>query len=223
MIQADIQCPACKQAYCQPHFLPSVHECTAPLPPSMVDRIAPQCPMCEEIVSYPPGGRLDPNEAVEQHILSGTCTGVEGGEARKKALLRQRKDRGEVCYRKGCSKTLIVQMKCEACAHAFCPPHRHATAHSCAPTPEPSRSGTPAAKAAMSRFLQPSKTTPNPPSQPRPVKAQPAASLPNVQVEARAAAATAALKRAGQNVKTAGQDVKVPFVKTKDEKWVDFM
>ncbi|BEJ14005.1 hypothetical protein CspHIS471_0311790 [Cutaneotrichosporon sp. HIS471] len=204
-------CPACKKAFCQPHFLPSSHECTAPLPPSMVDRIAPQCPMCDQVVNYAQGS-MDPNEAVERHILSGTCTGVEGGEARKKALLRQRKDKGEVCYRRGCSKVLVVQMKCDACAHSFCPPHRHAPAHSCTVTPASSRSGTPVAKAppagksAMSRLLG-NQTKPSPKPATPAAKAQPA----KAQVEARAAAAAAAMKRAGQ-------DVKVPFVKSKEEK-----
>ncbi|CAK9780600.1 hypothetical protein CC85DRAFT_276530 [Cutaneotrichosporon oleaginosum] len=207
-------CPACKLAFCQPHFLPSAHQCTAPLPPSMVDRIAPQCPMCDQIVP----SSADPNEAVERHILSGTCAGIEGGAARKKAILRQRKDKGEICFRRGCTKVLVVPMKCEGCAHAFCPPHRHAPAHSCTATPESSRSGTPqgkpaaaAGKSAMSRLLG---AQAKPPSQP-PAKPAPKLAAPKpqhaVQVEARAAAAAAAVKRAGQ-------DVKVPFVKSKEEK-----
>lgn len=207
-------CPACKKAFCQPHFLPSSHECTAPLPPSMVDRIAPQCPMCDHVVNYAQGS-MDPNVAVERHILSGTCTGVEGGQARKKALLRQRKDKGEVCYRRGCTKVLVVPMRCDACAHSFCPPHRHAPAHSCTATPASSRSGTPVAKptstpagkSAMSRLLG-NQTKPSPKlADPPAAKPQPA----TAQVEARAAAAAAAMKRAGQ-------DVKVPFIKSKDEK-----
>lgn len=76
----------------------------------MIDRIAPKCPLCEAIVPTPKSG--EPNEAVELHITSGTCPGLEGGEARRKEELRRKKDRGEVCWRKGCSKTLIVQMKC---------------------------------------------------------------------------------------------------------------
>lgn len=194
----------------------------------MIDRIAPQCPMCDQVVNYAPGS-MDPNVAVERHIMSGTCSGVEGGEARKKAILRQRKEKGEVCYRRGCNKVLVVQMKCEACAHSFCPTHRHAPAHSCAGTPVSSRSGTPgvgskpaaaAGKGAMSRLLgsasaassssKPAsapKAAPKPIAAKEPVRAQPV----GAQIEARAAAAAAAMKRAGQ-------DVKVPFVKTKDEK-----
>ena len=75
----------------------------------MVDRIAPQCPLCNEVVPTTSGG---PNEAVERHISSGTCIGLEGGEAKRKAELKARKERGEVCFRRGCSKTLVVQMKC---------------------------------------------------------------------------------------------------------------
>jgi hypothetical protein len=189
----------------------------------MVDRIAPQCPMCDQVVNYAKGS-MDPNEAVERHILGGTCVGIEGGAARKKAILRQRKDKGEICYRRGCTKVLVVPMKCEGCAHAFCPPHRHAPAHSCTATPDSSRSGTPAGKpapaaaagkSAMSRLLGSQAK----PSSSKPVAAKPApkpaAALKpqpaTAQVEARAAAAAAAMKRAGQ-------DVKVPFVKSKDEK-----
>ena len=76
----------------------------------MVDRIAPQCPLCDEVV---PSKGQDPNEAVERHIAGGTCVGLEGGDARRKAELRRRKDRGEVCWRKGCVKTIVVQMRCE--------------------------------------------------------------------------------------------------------------
>jgi len=106
-------CPACKATFCQPHFLPSQHQCQAPLPPSMVDRIAPTCPMCNEVVPTTNGG---PNEAVERHILAGVCPSFEGGEQRRKAELRRKKERGEVCFRKGCVKALIVPMKCEVSA-----------------------------------------------------------------------------------------------------------
>ena len=77
----------------------------------MIDRIAPQCPMCHDIVPTIQSG--EPNEAVERHILSGTCVAMEGGEARKKAELKSRKERGEVCYKRGCVKPLVVQMRCD--------------------------------------------------------------------------------------------------------------
>lgn len=79
----------------------------------MVDRIAPQCPLCNEVV--PTASSRDPNESVERHILDGICVGLPGGEERKKAEVRAKKERGEVCWRKGCVKGLIVQMKCEVC------------------------------------------------------------------------------------------------------------
>ncbi|WVQ78596.1 hypothetical protein IAT38_000682 [Cryptococcus sp. DSM 104549] len=238
-------CPACHQSYCQPHFLPSQHSCTAPLPPSMVDRIAPTCPMCSEIVPYPKS--LNPNEAVERHILSGTCTGFQGGEERKKAEAKRRRDEGEVCWKKNCGKVLVVKMKCEACQHVFCPTHRHPNTHTCTPnsTPSSSRTGTPqpaisrpAGKAAFSRLLPPSMQPPasatsapvaGPYKAAAPVKAAPlkaaspqavgsgsapvaaSSSSAGKQLDAKAAAAAAALKRAGQ-------DVKVSFVKTKVEK-----
>lgn len=212
-------CPACHQSFCQPHFLPSHHSCTSPLPKSMQDRIAPQCPLCDSVVTSTPSG--DPNEAVERHINSGTCAGLEGGEARRKALLKQKKDRGEVCWRRGCAKTLVVQMKCESCTHVFCPTHRSAASHSCSNTSTPgsSRGGTPqpqakpapasSSKNPMARFTsssskpsQPPASSPNTSSSPRPIAAA---------LDAKSAAAAAALKRAGQ-------DAKVPFVKTKTEK-----
>jgi hypothetical protein len=76
----------------------------------MVDRIAPQCPLCNNVVNTVPG--KGPNEAVERHILSGTCVGFEGGEARRREELKRRKERGEMCWKKGCQKLLVVQMKC---------------------------------------------------------------------------------------------------------------
>jgi hypothetical protein len=108
---ANNQCPACKLSFCQPHFLPSHHSCTSPLPKSMQDRIAPQCPLCDTVVPSTSSG--DPNEAVERHLNTGTCAGIEGGEARRKALLAQKKQKGEVCWRKGCAKTLVVKIKCD--------------------------------------------------------------------------------------------------------------
>ncbi|ODN98521.1 hypothetical protein L198_03767 [Cryptococcus wingfieldii CBS 7118] len=235
-------CPACHQSFCQPHFLPSQHSCTAPLPPSMVDRIAPTCPMCSEIVPFPKS--MDPNEAVEQHILGGTCTGFQGGEERKKAEVKRRRDAGEVCWRKTCGKVLVVKMKCDTCQHMFCPTHRRPNAHSCTnqtPSPGSSSSGLvtpqlhvpnpsrPAGKSAMSRLLPPSmqppagasakpslpaKTAPSPKPLPATVvqNSEPATTGGTGQkMDARAAAAAAALKRAGQ-------DVKVPFVKSTTQK-----
>ncbi|OCF44151.1 hypothetical protein I317_01943 [Kwoniella heveanensis CBS 569] len=258
-------CPACHLSFCQPHFLPSQHQCTEPLPSSMVDRIAPKCPMCDEIVPYPKS--MDPNEAVEKHILSGTCTGFEGGEERKKAEIKRKRDNGEICWKKTCGKKLVVKMKCEQCQHLFCPTHRHFTSHTCDPstsasasasssssrtaTPLPPPVTKPAGKAALSRLIpqsmQPPKATPtasssstaaaNPAQQQPPIKAAapvavkaafagPSNTNTNTNtnlsssstgatepkpLDARAAAAAAALKRAGQ-------DVKVPFVKTKTEK-----
>ena len=105
------QCPACHLSYCQPHFLPSQHTCSAPLPASMIDRIAPTCPLCNTVV--PTASSRDPNESVEKHILDGICVGLPGGEERKREEVRRKKERGEVCWRKGCVKGLIVPMKCE--------------------------------------------------------------------------------------------------------------
>ena len=76
----------------------------------MVDRIAPQCPLCDEVVQS--HGR-DPNEAVERHIMGGTCMGLEGGEAKRKQDLKRRKEKGEVCWRKGCAKGIVVTMRCD--------------------------------------------------------------------------------------------------------------
>ena len=187
--------------------------------------------MCNSTVPTIPN---DPNAAVERHILSGTCAGMPGGEERKRAELKRKKEAGEVCWRKGCNKTLVVPMKCDQCSHLFCPTHRHTTSHTCSPNPTPftSRNGTPkpliskpAGKSAMSRLLASAtastSSSSNPPSsQPSsaPLAQAPPASIPNsaqpvkaAQADPRSAAATAALKRAGQ-------DVKVPFVKTKTEK-----
>ena len=77
----------------------------------MIDRIAPTCPLCNLVVNTIPGA--GPNEAVERHITTGTCTALEGGEVKRKEELRRKKERGEVCFRKGCVKPLVVPMKCE--------------------------------------------------------------------------------------------------------------
>nr|XP_019013648.1 uncharacterized protein I206_01719 [Kwoniella pini CBS 10737]OCF52429.1 hypothetical protein I206_01719 [Kwoniella pini CBS 10737] len=226
-------CPACKLSFCQPHFLPSQHSCSAPLPSSMIDRIAPQCPMCNEIVKYTSSSTLDPNMAVESHILSGICTGFKGGEERKKQELKKKKLNGEVCYKANCNKMLVVKMKCDQCNHFFCPTHRHSSSHTCSPNATPSSSSTnlnqstrPAGKAALSRLLPPSMTPPIASSSKLPQSSAKPAISPAIKVtsqptpvesntsrplDAKAAAATAALRRAGQ-------DVKVPFVKTKVEK-----
>ena len=76
----------------------------------MADRIAPKCPLCDEVV---PSKGQDSNEAVERHIMSGTCAGLEGGDARRKEELERRKERGEVCWRKRCAKTIVVPMRCQ--------------------------------------------------------------------------------------------------------------
>jgi predicted nucleic acid binding AN1-type Zn finger protein len=149
---------------------------------------------------------------------------MEGGEARKKALLRAKKENGKICYRRNCNKAIVVPMKCDECARVFCPSHRHKSDHSCTPTPMGSGANTPVrgpvgaagAKAAMSRLLSNNNSNSSS-SKPTPVAAKPrpnpvaAVQAAGPQIEARAAAAAAAMKRAGQ-------DAKVPFVKTKTEK-----
>lgn len=216
--------------------------------------------MCNEIVPYPKS--MDPNEAVERHILSGTCVGLQGGEERKKAEAKRKRDAGEVCWKKSCGKVLVVKMKCEvshnplllrwcyvantstqSCQHVYCPTHRRPTTHTCSnQTPSPSSSSSrlgtpqtqatsrPAGKAALSRLLPPSMQPPASTGASRPVPPVKAnSSNPNSSaskplaassegnlgsnLDAKAAAAAAALKRAGQ-------DVKVPFVKSSAEKWV---
>ncbi|CAD6569238.1 MAG: hypothetical protein TREMPRED_005131 [Tremellales sp. Tagirdzhanova-0007] len=181
--------------------------------------------------------------------MSGSCVGLEGGLARRKEELRKRKESGLVCWRNGCVKMIIVPMRCETCGHVFCPTHRHSASHSCNATPSSSRGSTPqpsaqpsrpAGRAAMSRLLPPSmqvsssksitatkpiittRPTPLPAISPRPVPASPQSVPSSSQpipvstspFDARAAAASAALKRAGQ-------DVKVPFVKSKTDKRAD--
>ncbi|KAK4687473.1 hypothetical protein P7C73_g2641, partial [Tremellales sp. Uapishka_1] len=166
--------------------------------------------------------------AVEHHLSSGNCVGEEGGEERRKAEVKRRKERGEVCWKRGCAKSLIVGMRCLECQHLFCATHRHASEHACLATPSSSSSSSRAhtpqpPTSSLSRLIA-STSRPNPPSQP--VKAFVQPSKPSIQpsnpprnpipisthqLEARAAAAAAAMKRAGQ-------DVKVPFVKTKVEK-----
>jgi len=114
----------------------------------------------------------------------------------------------------------------------FCPSHRHPTSHVCNASPSSSRGSTPqppsqparpGGRAAMSRLLPPSmqssssKSTPITTSRPTPPPAavpQPVSAAMSP-LDARAAAASAALKRAGH-------DAKAPFIKSKTDKCVYF-
>jgi hypothetical protein len=205
----------------------------------MQDRIAPQCPLCHSVVTSVANG--DPNEAVERHINGGTCTGIEGGEARRKEVLRQKKDKGEVCWRKGCAKTLVVKIKCDvsqlgmgakhsreketdvqSCNHLFCPTHRTTTAHSCSNTPSSSRGSTPqpptrsnpaasTSKNPLSRLTSKASPSSHPPTAvgnaPPSNPSQPISAA----LDAKSAAASAALRRAGQGLQA-------PLVKHKIDK-----
>lgn len=123
----------------------------------------------------------------------------------------------------------VPELTSKACKHLFCPPHRHASSHTCSPSDTPSgslptsRTNTPQpasqSKSAMSRLIttkQPvassSTTAPHASVTPKPTPAPASPAVPiSAQLDARAAAAAAAMRRAGQ-------DAKAPFVKSKTDK-----
>lgn len=107
------------------------------MPPAhTLNRIAPICPMCNVPQSTNPGE--DPNIVMNRHIQH-EC---QGARSRRDEIreLNQRKEKGEVCWKKNCTKVLVVKMKCDACKHEFCPTHRHPNDHRC---PAPSTSAVP--------------------------------------------------------------------------------
>jgi hypothetical protein len=80
------------------------------MPPAHVlNRIAPICPICNVPQSTNPGE--DPNIVMNRHIQH-EC---QGAKTRRDEMreLKVRKEKGEVCWKKNCSKVLVVKIKCD--------------------------------------------------------------------------------------------------------------
>lgn len=102
------QCQYCRQPYCSSHFSLSTHSCPDRPPEYTLNRTAPLCPLCNTPISSLPGE--DPNIPMERHINSPSeCTGKE----EQKEIIRRKKERGEVCWKKGCPKVLFAKIRCE--------------------------------------------------------------------------------------------------------------
>lgn len=130
-----LKCQHCSLPFCSSHFLPSGHSCTK-YDAAKYDRVSPNCPLCNEVVSVRPGE--NPNTRMEAHIAS-ACSAVHGANAQKKQT-------GPICAKAKCGKHLVVPIKCETCNQAFCPAHRFPTSHVCSPPANKSASSQPFGK-----------------------------------------------------------------------------
>ncbi|KAK0464251.1 uncharacterized protein EV420DRAFT_1515569 [Desarmillaria tabescens] len=116
------KCQHCELPYCQEHFLAKAHHCLK-YDETKHNRVAPNCPLCNEPVAIPPG--QDPNVKMESHLTT-ECSATTG-RAKTKSL--------PVCQRVKCGKTLYSPIRCDKCRKQFCPSHRFPSDHSCSPTP----------------------------------------------------------------------------------------
>ncbi|KAL7417017.1 hypothetical protein BDY24DRAFT_154834 [Mrakia frigida] len=147
-----IKCPGCKLPFCTLHHSPfhsattHSHPCTSPPP----DRTPIPCPLCSLPIGTPVGE--DPNDTMDRHLGSKKCIEKKDEVGREREVLRAKKERGDVCFAKGCKKGLVggLGVKCSSCIHTFCTNHRFPSSHSCStinllngtPTPS-SRTPTP--------------------------------------------------------------------------------
>ncbi|KAK0243973.1 hypothetical protein EDD85DRAFT_897652 [Armillaria nabsnona] len=115
------KCQHCELPYCQEHFLAKDHHCLK-YDETKHNRVAPNCPLCNEPVAIPPG--QDPNVKMESHFAT-ECSATTG-KAKTKSL--------PVCQRVKCGKTLYSPIRCDKCRKQFCPSHRFPSDHSCSPT-----------------------------------------------------------------------------------------
>ncbi|KAF9489376.1 hypothetical protein BDN71DRAFT_1456208 [Pleurotus eryngii] len=124
------KCQHCSKSYCGEHFKVEAHKCPE-YDESKYDRVAPNCPLCNEPVAVPPN--QDPNIRMEQH-LTRDCSVMTGRTGKKKS--------GPACARTKCGKTLFAPIQCNQCKQQFCPSHRFPADHSCTAPPNSSTSNT---------------------------------------------------------------------------------
>ncbi|KDQ62328.1 hypothetical protein JAAARDRAFT_30226 [Jaapia argillacea MUCL 33604] len=122
------KCQHCSQSYCQEHYLPDKHSCEK-YDEAKVNRVAPSCPLCNTPVAIPPG--QDPNIRMEKHINT-ECSVMTGKSGKTKS--------SPTCDRARCGKILFAPIRCDKCAHQFCPSHRFPKDHNCSSLSTPSTS-----------------------------------------------------------------------------------
>ncbi|KAH8832994.1 hypothetical protein DL96DRAFT_1458035 [Flagelloscypha sp. PMI_526] len=123
------KCQHCTSLYCAEHFHPVKHDCTR-FNPLTDDRIAPNCPACNEPVAIPPDE--DPNLRMDSHLAD--CSVITGKVTKKPTR--------PTCAKKRCTKSLISPIFCTSCGHNFCVSHRFPKDHDCVSTiSDPNHSG----------------------------------------------------------------------------------
>jgi predicted nucleic acid binding AN1-type Zn finger protein len=113
------KCQHCANSFCADHFKPASHSCTK-YDEAKYNRVAPDCPLCNEPVPIPPGE--DPNIRMERHLAI-DCS-VMTGRSQKPSTTPK-------CSRPKCGKLLFAQIQCDKCRQKFCPEHRFPSSHNC--------------------------------------------------------------------------------------------
>lgn len=113
------KCQHCANSYCADHFKPAAHSCEK-YDESKYNRVAPDCPLCNEPVPIPPGE--DSNITMERH-LTRDCSFMTGRSQKANATPK--------CARPKCGKLLFAQIQCDKCRQKFCPEHRFPSSHNC--------------------------------------------------------------------------------------------
>ncbi|KAJ3881696.1 hypothetical protein F5051DRAFT_396271 [Lentinula edodes] len=124
------KCQHCQESFCQDHYKVAEHSCPN-YDESKHNRIAPNCPLCNEPVAIRPG--TDPNVRMEAHFAT-ECSVMTGHVAKKST---------PICAQRKCGKVLFAPIHCDKCRKSFCPSHRFPGDHACNTT-HPARSSAPA-------------------------------------------------------------------------------
>ncbi|KAI0259832.1 hypothetical protein BC834DRAFT_904193 [Gloeopeniophorella convolvens] len=102
------KCQHCAESFCADHFKPASHTCPR-YDETKFNRVAPDCPLCNEPVPIPPGE--DPNIRMERH-LTVDCSVMTGRSRKANATPK--------CSKPKCGKVLIAQIQCDKCRQKFC-------------------------------------------------------------------------------------------------------
>ncbi|KAH9971923.1 hypothetical protein BGW80DRAFT_407890 [Lactifluus volemus] len=113
------KCQHCANSFCADHFKPASHTCPK-YDESKYNRVAPDCPLCNEPVPIPPGE--DPNVRMERHLTM-DCYVMTGRSQKASSTPK--------CSRPKCGKVLFAQIQCDKCHQKFCPEHRFPSSHNC--------------------------------------------------------------------------------------------
>ncbi|KAI9443113.1 hypothetical protein H4582DRAFT_1922465 [Lactarius indigo] len=101
------KCQHCANSFCADHFKPELHSCSK-YDETKYNRVAPDCPLCNEPVPIPPGE--DPNIRMERH-LTVDCSVMTGRSHKASSAPK-------------CART-------QKCRQKFCPEHRFPNSHNC--------------------------------------------------------------------------------------------